>query len=274
MIFRLAFLIVCFAVRSAQAAPPVVLASIAPLHSVVAAVADGVFVPQLLLSPAVSVHDYALKPSDMRKIAKADIVFYGGKTLEGFLPKAIESAKAKGVSLLQDGDNPHFWLSPSKMARAAEKIAETLAQSDAEHAALYRENAKRFVETANDLIAQGREILSSEQNKPFIVFHDAYREFEREFGLHGIGAVKIDAHRATGAAHLTALREKIRENGTVCLFSEPQMNTRRLETVREGLSVVDGVLDPLGAEIETGKDFYPRLIRNLISSFKQCLQQV
>ena len=67
MIFRLAFLIVCFAVRSAQAAPPAVLASIAPLHSVVAAVADGVFVPDLLLSPAVSVHDYEIGRASCRE---------------------------------------------------------------------------------------------------------------------------------------------------------------------------------------------------------------
>lgn len=274
MIFRLFLLAVCFMPRPVRAAPPAVLASIAPIHSVVAAVADGVFVPELLMSPAVSVHDYALKPSDMRKIAKADVVFYGGKTLEGFLPKAVESAKVRGVPLLSDGGDPHFWLSPAEMARAAETIAETLAKIDAENAALYRKNAKRFAETANGLIAEGRRALSAEQNKPFVVFHDAYRNFEREFGLHGIGAVKIDAHRAAGAAHLTALREKMRESGTVCLFSEPQLNSRQLETVREGLPVADGVLDPLGTGIETGKDFYPRLIRNLISSFKQCLQQV
>ena len=260
--------------RPVRAAPPAVLASIAPIHSVVAAVADGVFAPELLMSPAVSVHDYALKPSDMRKIAKADVVFYGGKTLEGFLPKAVESANVRGVPLLKDGGDPHFWLSPAEMARAAETIAETLAKIDAGNAALYRQNAQRFAKTAKDLIADGRRALSAEQNKPFVVFHDAYRDFEREFGLHGIGAVKIDAHRAAGAAHLTALRQKMRESGTVCLFSEPQLNPRQLKTVREGLPVVDGVLDPLGTGIETGKDFYPRLIRNLISSFKQCLQQV
>lgn len=274
MFFRLVFLSVLLNVRSVQAAPPAVLVSIAPLHSVVAAVADGVFVPDLLLSPAVSVHDYSLKPSDLRKIAQADVVFYGGKTLEGFLQKAVETTGVPAVSFLHANDNPHFWLSPAKMAPVAKTIAGKLAELDAENAETYRANAERFARTANVLTAEGRQVLAPERHKPFVVFHDAYGEFEQEFGLRDIGAVTVDAHRASGAAHLISLRKEMRQKGKVCLFSEPQLNAERLDTVREGLNVVDGVLDPLGAEIETGKDFYPRLIRNLISSFKQCLQQV
>ena len=118
MLFRWILIVAVAAVFPAHAKTPSILVSIAPLHSVVAAVADGVFAPDLLMQPSQSVHEYRLKPSDLRKISSADAVFYGGRTLEGFLPKAIENAGVRGVSFLSDGDDPHFWLSPSAMARS------------------------------------------------------------------------------------------------------------------------------------------------------------
>ena len=66
----------------------------------------------------------------------------------------------------------------------------------------------------------------------------------------------------------------MRQSGKVCLFSEPQMPVKPLETVREGLEVVDGIADPAGTGIKAGKDFYPRLIGNLIRSFKECLSKL
>ena len=53
----------------ALADPPRVVATIAPVHSLVAQVMQGVGEPVLLLPPEVSEHDYALRPSDARAIA-------------------------------------------------------------------------------------------------------------------------------------------------------------------------------------------------------------
>lgn len=273
MKLRLFFGMLLLTVHAARADSPAVLVSIAPLHSVVAAVADGVFVPDLLLNPAVSVHEYRLKPSDLRKIAAADVVFYGGATLESFLPKVLEATGTKSVSFI-DGGDPHFWLSPPKMADIAQKTAQELAKLDPEHTETYRRNADGFAALATRLTERGRRDLENVKNKPFVVFHDAYSEFAREFNLHGIGAVLVDAHRGTGAAHLSELREKIRESGKVCLFSEPQLSSSAANAVREGLDVVDAAADPLGANIPAGKDFYPRLIENLVSSFRYCLSRI
>src|SRR3712207_2591741 len=58
---------------AARADPPRVVATIAPVHSLVAQVMRGVGEPVLLLPPEVSEHDYAMKPSDARAIADADL---------------------------------------------------------------------------------------------------------------------------------------------------------------------------------------------------------
>ncbi len=77
------------------------VASIKPVHSLVAAVMEGAGTPELLL-PAGSPHHYSLKPSQAAVLEKADIVFWIGHELETFLEKPVETiaASAKSVELI------------------------------------------------------------------------------------------------------------------------------------------------------------------------------
>jgi zinc transport system substrate-binding protein len=79
-----------------------VVASIKPVHSLVAAVMDGVGRPELIVEGASSPHTYALKPSQAVMLEEADIVFWIGHELEAFLEKPLETvaAKAKKVELM------------------------------------------------------------------------------------------------------------------------------------------------------------------------------
>ena len=54
-----------------------------------------------------------------------------------------------------------------------------------------------------------------------------------------------------------------------CIFSEPQFNPDIINTVAKDMTKT-GVLDPLGATLNPGKDLYFDLIRNISSSFKGC----
>ncbi len=71
--------------------PPVVLASIKPIHSLVAAVMQGVAEPGLIVEGAATPHSYALKPSQAAQLSKATHVFWIGHELEAFLEKPIET---------------------------------------------------------------------------------------------------------------------------------------------------------------------------------------
>ncbi len=83
-----------------------VVASIKPVHSLVAAVMDGVGVPELIIEGAGSPHNYALKPSQAGMLEKANVVFWIGHELEAFLEKPLETvgAKAKSVELIDAHD--------------------------------------------------------------------------------------------------------------------------------------------------------------------------
>lgn len=76
-----------------------VIASIKPVHSLVAAVMEGVGEPELIIDGAGSPHTYALKPSQAADLEKAGLVFWVGPELEAFLQKPIETIGSKAVSV-------------------------------------------------------------------------------------------------------------------------------------------------------------------------------
>ncbi|NSX90664.1 zinc ABC transporter substrate-binding protein ZnuA [Agrobacterium tumefaciens] len=84
------------AASGATAAPDVVV-SIKPIHSLVAAIMRGVGEPQLIVEGAASPHTYNLRPSNARKLEKADVVFWVGPGLEAFLEKPLEALASKAT---------------------------------------------------------------------------------------------------------------------------------------------------------------------------------
>lgn len=105
---RSLFLATTLLVSSVNAAQAdvVVVASIKPIHSLVAAVMDGIGKPGLIVEGAGSPHTYALKPSKAAMLEKADLVFWVGHELEPFLEKPLKSiaSKARSVELIDTHD--------------------------------------------------------------------------------------------------------------------------------------------------------------------------
>ena len=76
---------------SAAAAPPRVMATIKPLHSLVAAVMSGIGEPPfLLIDGAISPHDFKLRVSDRARLESADVLLRVSGSLESRLhPRAL-----------------------------------------------------------------------------------------------------------------------------------------------------------------------------------------
>ena len=70
-VFRLAFgvaLAWCLGFGSAMAAPPLVVVSIKPIHSLAASLLEGIAEPLLLADGAQSPHSFAMRPSSSRGV--------------------------------------------------------------------------------------------------------------------------------------------------------------------------------------------------------------
>jgi zinc transport system substrate-binding protein len=82
---------------TARAEVPNVVVSIKPIHSLVAAIMQGVGEPGLIVDGAASPHTYSLKPSNAAALQDADVVFWVGHGLEAFLERPLEALGGKAT---------------------------------------------------------------------------------------------------------------------------------------------------------------------------------
>lgn len=66
-----------------------IAATIAPVHSLVSMVTEGIVSPDLIVRPGASPHGYAMKPSEAQALDNADVVFWIGESLEPWMGKAV-----------------------------------------------------------------------------------------------------------------------------------------------------------------------------------------
>ena len=284
----------------ARAEVPGVATDIAPVQSLVAQVMGDLGRPDLILPPGASPHGYALRPSEARALARADLVIWVGPALTPWLADTIATLPehARTVALLDvaetevlpyrneatfaepvaghEGDHdhspvdPHAWLDPQNMMVWAGAIGAALAEADPEHAAIYRANAERATTRLMALKTRTYDRLTPVRDLPYVVFHDAYQYFERRFDMPAAGAISLGNGTDPGAARVTEIRDLIAAEGVRCIATEPQFNPALVGAVSDGIEVRTTVLDPVGTGIAPGPDFYDALIGGLADGLLAC----
>lgn len=279
----------------ARADAPAVVASVKPLHSLVAAVMQGAGTPVLLLDAGASPHSYSLRPSDARALAEAKLVFIVGAGLEAFLDKPLKSlgagsrvvamADAPGVKLLpgragglrehdhqeHSAADSHLWLDPDNAQAFIATAAAALAEVDPANAATYRRNAEVTSLRIGELDAELARALQPVKGVPYIVFHDAYQYFEAHYGLSAAGSVTISPERQPSPKRVSAIRQRIAAHGARCVFREPQFSPKLVDTLSEGTDIRTDVLDPVGTTVPPGPDAWFAMMRGLAESLRRCL---
>ncbi len=303
-------LLALIAATQAAAQAPAVVVSIKPLHSLVAAVMDGVGRPSLLIKESVDPHTYALKPSDAQALDSARLVVWAGPGVESFLDKPLKAlaGKARVVQLdtekslkllpireggawEADADAPgekqahapgkahahgeidgHLWLDPDNAAGIVRLTVRELSRLDQANGARYAANGDRAVAAVKALDAELRAKLAPVKAKRFIVLHDSIQYFEKRYGLAAAGSITLSPEHAPSAKRLHDIRSRILKQRVDCVFGEPQLPDRLVKTVTEGTPARTGVIDTDGgAGLREGKDAYFQLMRNLVGGLSDCL---
>ncbi|UFN70371.1 zinc ABC transporter substrate-binding protein ZnuA [Vibrio alginolyticus] len=271
-----------------------VLTSIKPIQLLVTEITQGVTSPDVLLQSNTSPHDYALRPSDVKKIASADLVIWYGHDLEPFLEKVVsDRSNTLTISQIPDLDlrefdsehnhdhdghdhgshDPHFWLGVSQAQQVAKAVVNQLGSLDPENAAQYQENLKKFETELSQTDLEIKKKLSPVKDKGYFVFHDAYGYFEERYELNQMGHFTVSPDRKPGAKTLIQIRQKLSLGDVACVFSEPQFTPAVVQSVMRGSKVAKGELDPLGSTIEAKPGSYFNFLNNMANNFEQCLSQ-
>jgi len=297
-----AFVASTLLIGSAQAEVKV-LTSIKPLQLIAAAVQDGVAVPEVLLPPGASPHNYALRPSDVRKVQSVDLLYWIGPDMEGFLPRVLNGRTLPSVAVQDlpglklrhfaednhshaeepdDHDHDHrpgsldahLWLSPLNARVIADKMAADLSAADPANAQRYQHNAKAFDERLDALDQRLKKRLASVEGKPYFVFHEAFDYFEDAYGLKHAGVFAVAAEVQPGAQHVAAMRKRLQEVGKTCVFSEPPLRPRLAETLVAGLPVKLAELDALGGYTPATAQGYEQVLEKLGNDLAGCLESL
>ncbi|MBS3803692.1 MAG: zinc ABC transporter substrate-binding protein [Oleiphilaceae bacterium] len=288
---------------AAADSPPRVAVDIAPVHSLVAQVMAGVGSPDLLIRPQASPHTYSLRPSEAEALSRAEVVFWMSEGITPWLEHSLANlaGSATQVKMLavegtalydyregatfeshdhhdgpqaeehHDDRDPHAWLDPVNAKVWVKMIATVLSGQDAANAHIYQRNAEAAIVALDELIASIQQQAQSLEGIRFIVFHDAYQYFERRFGLLASGAIAVGDASDPSPARIEEIHETVAALGVTCVFTEPQYNPSMVRTVFRNTPVnTIGVMDPHGADIDVGKDHYPKLLNAMIASLNQC----
>ena len=164
--------------------------------------------------------------------------------------------------------DPHIWLDPANAKVIVKKITNQLSKIDKDNASTYKANSKKVIKDLDGLIKEVKNEINKDAS--FVVFHDAYQYFEKRFGLSVIGALTVNPDVIPGAEQLSEIREIIEHEKAKCIFSEPQFNPNIINSIASDTGVKTGVLDPLGANIDKGKNMYFDLIKDMSNSLKGC----
>lgn len=289
-------------IGSAQAEVKV-LTSIKPLQLIAAAVQDGVAIPEVLLPPGASPHNYALRPSDVRKVQSVDLLYWIGPDMEGFMPRVLNGRTLPSVAVqnlpglklrhfaednhshAEEADehdhdhrpgslDAHLWLSPVNARVIAAKMTEDLSAADPANAARYQSNLKAFGERLDALDLRLKKRLASIEGKPYFVFHEAFDYFEDAYGLKHAGVFSVAAEVQPGAQHVAAMRARLQEVGKTCVFSEPPLRPRLAETLVAGLPVKLAELDALGGYTPATAQGYEQVLEKLGNDLAGCLESL
>lgn len=288
-------------------AGPDVVASIKPVHSLVASVMAGAGTPHLIIDGAQSPHSYGMRPSDAAALQSAAAVFWIGDHLETALARPLDALAGDATvvtlsaapELVRFGfreDGPfdphddhgddhhddeddhgdgeidqHLWLDPQNAAVMVTEIVGALAALDPAQANLYAANGQATLTRIGALSEEISSTLDGLSEVPFVVFHDAYQYFENRFDVHAVGSITVVPDTPPSARRIREIHQRIRETGAVCVFAEPQFNARTVDLAADATGGRVGLLDPLGAEIAAGPDHYFTLMRQMAATMRACL---
>ncbi|MGM0541086.1 MAG: zinc ABC transporter substrate-binding protein [Pseudomonadota bacterium] len=167
----------------------------------------------------------------------------------------------------------HIWLSFHNAKQMVLVVSEQLQAHLPEQKSSIQQRTADWLaqlDKTDELIASR---LAKVQAEPFLVLHDAFQYFEHQYGLNGVGSIRLHPELAPSLRRVHQLRERIKSGHVTCLFKEPQFPEKRVMSVVSGLNIKLGTLDPMGTSYAIDQPFMPydTFLDALANQFYNCL---
>jgi manganese/zinc/iron transport system substrate-binding protein len=207
-----------------------------------------------LMGPGVDPHLYKASEGDVRRLFRADVIFYGGLHLEARMGEVLEemgsrtrvaavsevipAAQRLSPPEFQGAYDPHVWFDVRLWSMTVDVIARTLSEADPAHAGAYAANADRYRAQLAELDRYVREQAQRvpAERRVLITAHDAFNYFGRAYGFQVRGLQGISTASEAGTADVQALAQFIAGRRIPAIFVESSIPRRTIEAVQEAVA--------------------------------------
>ena len=159
--------------------------------------------------------------------------------------------------------DPHFWLDPTRMAKAATLVGDKLAEADSAHADTYKANAKALAE---ELTTLGDTLVTKTSTckvKTFVTAHTAFGYLADRTGLTQVGISGLDPESSPSPARLAEIAQIAKEQGVTTIFTEALIDPKVAQTLADDLGITTAVLDPIESQTDASKDYAATMNSNI-----------
>ena len=244
-----------------------VVTTVAPLTSIVAAVAGDVAPVHGVVPEGADSHTFDPPPSVAEQLAEADVVFVNGLFLEEQVERLARDAGGTarivklGNAVLPEDEyifdasfprdegrpNPHLWTDPTYARRYAEVVRDTLADLDPEHADVYTANQAALASRIDALDGAMRQAFSTlpRERRRLLTYHDAYAYFARSYGWDVVGAVQVKSFQDPSPKEVADLIDQVKRLQVPAVFGSEVFPSPVLEQIGRaaGVRYVDVLRD-------------------------------
>lgn len=237
---------------AARQYPYQIVTTTAMVNDIVHNVAGDKAVCTNIIGAGVDPHLYKATVGDIKKLQRADVIFYSGLMLEGKMADAlIRVANAKPVYavtqlvdetyLLQpdefDGHyDPHLWMDVNGWMKAVDAVNGALAKYDSENADYYASNTTAYLDRLSMLDAYANRVISSipEKSRVLITAHDAFNYLGRAYSLEVLGIQGLSTESEAGMRDIERLVNLLVQRNIKAVFPETSVPSNNIAALKEG----------------------------------------
>ena len=244
---------------------------------------DNVEVFNMTTAQTGCLHDYQLKPQDLKILEQADAFIINGAGMESFMDDVIKQQPrlsvieaSKGIELLKDQSgvsNPHVWVSITNTMAQVRNIADALALIDPKNAINYKKNSSLYLSKLNTLRSKTVQELSTIKTRDIVTFHEAFPYFAKEFNLNILAVIEREPNTSPTARELEGIIKIIKDSGTKALFAEPQYSSKAAQTIADATGATVYTLDPIvtGESDSSAINNYITTMEKNVATLKEAL---
>lgn len=245
---------------SATTGQPIqVLVNIQPYKFLVERIGGNTVKVQVLIPPNVNMHTYEPTAKQALEVAKSDVWFLFGESIEKRLRNSLTSnnPNLKVVDLRRNltlvgagckgccsssGQDIHIWMSARLLQQQAKTVAEALSAINPDHAAVYQANLTKHLAELKQLEQGMTSILKPVEGRTVLVTHPDYTYFCIDYGLHQL-PIEFEG-KDPSPRQLTDLLANARKLGIKAVFTTSQYPIKVATLVAGQIGAQVVMLDP------------------------------